>query len=126
MAADSFHHQVELALKRHPKVYDIDDFCEVVQQANLSKVNLIKMQLSQFFDFTDYTSKYKLQKLTSRIYLKDMICLYFKRGSNFFSYKTEFENDFIDLKDIFILKYVKGTLTKPQARETYRGISLDR
>lgn len=29
-AADSFHHQVELALKRKKKVYDFDDFCDVV------------------------------------------------------------------------------------------------
>ncbi|VEN39228.1 unnamed protein product [Callosobruchus maculatus] len=59
MAADAFHHQVELALKRKKKVYDFDDFCEVVQQANSAK-------------------------------------------------------------------YVKGTLTKPQARDKCRGISLDR
>lgn len=90
MAADSFHHQVELSLKRNPKVYDYDDFCNNVQQANSGKVNVIKMQLSQFFNFTDYTSKYKLQKLTDRIYLNNMICLYFKRGNFFFSYKTEF------------------------------------
>ncbi|CAH0552235.1 unnamed protein product [Brassicogethes aeneus] len=49
-----------------------------------------------------------------------------KRGNYFFSYKTDFENEFTDLKDIFIMKYVKGTLTKPQARNTCRGVSLDR
>ncbi|VEN33902.1 unnamed protein product [Callosobruchus maculatus] len=126
MAADAFHHQVELALKRKKKVYDFDDFCEVVQQANSAKVNVIKMQITQFFSFTDYTSKYKLQKLISRVYLKDIVCFHFSRGSYFFSYKTEFENEFIDLKDIFVMKYVKGTLTKPQARDKCRGISLDR
>nr|CAI5849885.1 unnamed protein product [Callosobruchus analis] len=126
MAADSFHHQVELSLKRKKKVYDFDDFCEVVERANSERVDVIKMQITQFFSFTDYTSKYKLQKLDARIYLKDMVCIHFKRGNHFFSYKTEIENEFIDSKDIFMKKYVNGTLTKPQARNICRGVSLDR
>nr|CAI5863597.1 unnamed protein product [Callosobruchus analis] len=126
MAADSFHHQVELSLKRKKKVYDFDDFCEVVERANSARVDVIKMQITQFFSFTDYTSKYKLQKLDARIYLKDMVCIHFKRGNHFFSYKTEIENEFIDSKDIFMKKYVNGTLTKPQARNICRGVSLDR
>lgn len=32
-----------------------------------------------------------------------MVCVYFKRGNKLFSYKTEFENEFIDLKDILLL-----------------------
>lgn len=126
MAADHFHHQVELSLKRRKKVYDFEDFCDVVSQANSSRVNVINMQISQFFNYTDYTSKYKLQKLASRVYLKDMVSLHFKRGNYFFSYKKKFESDFVDLRDIFILKYIKGTLTKPQLRNAYRGISLER
>nr|CAI5861903.1 unnamed protein product [Callosobruchus analis] len=126
MAADSFHHQVELSLKRKKKVYDFDDFCEVVERANSARVVVIKMQITQFFSFTDYTSKYKLQKLDARIYLKDMVCIHFKRGNHFVSYKTEIENEFIDSKDIFMKKYVNGTLTQPQARNICRGVSLDR
>nr|CAI5834174.1 unnamed protein product [Callosobruchus analis] len=61
------------------KVYDFEDFCEAVQQANSAKLNVSKM--------------------------------HFIRG--IFSYKTEFENDFIDLKDIFVMRYVKGALAKP-------------
>nr|CAI5849076.1 unnamed protein product [Callosobruchus analis] len=83
--------------------------------------------ISTFYAFfSDYTSKYKLQKLDARIYLKDMVCIHFKRGNHFFSYKTEIENEFIDSKDIFMKKYVNGTLTKPQARNICRGVSLDR
>nr|CAI5839646.1 unnamed protein product [Callosobruchus analis] len=42
MAADSFHHQVELSLKRKKKVCDFDDFCEVVERANSARVDVIK------------------------------------------------------------------------------------
>lgn len=61
MAADFFRHQTELSLKRKKQVYDFNDFADVVQKANSSKVNVINMQLNQFYDFIDYTSKYKLQ-----------------------------------------------------------------
>lgn len=126
MAADHFHHQVELSLKRRKKVYDFADFCDVVSQTNSSRVDVINMQLHQFFKYTDYTSKYKLQKLASRVYLKDMVSVCFKRGNFFFSYKNKIEDDFIELKDIFLMKYIKGMLTEPQVRNVHRGISLER
>lgn len=115
MAADAFHHQGELSLKKKNKVYDFGDFSDVVQKAKSSKVNVINMQINQFFDFIDYTSKYKLQKLSSKVYLKDIILLRFKRQNKYFSYKTSFSGEYKDVKDIFNAKYLKGSFLSPTA-----------
>jgi len=40
MSADSFHHQVELSLKKSGKVYDFNDFVSCVQDANSGKVTV--------------------------------------------------------------------------------------
>lgn len=50
MSADSFHHQVELSLKRNPKVFDFNDFKTAVQQSNSSKVDVIDMKIENFFE----------------------------------------------------------------------------
>lgn len=124
MAADSFHHQVELSLKRRNKVYDFDDFAEVVQAANKSRVEVLKM--TSFYSFTDYTSKYKLQKLSIKFYLKDVVSLQFRRNSKSFFYKTDFSDNFQESKEIFNNKFLKGSFAKPEKRTGYRGISKDR
>lgn len=124
MAADQFHHQVELSLKRKHKVYDFDDFSEAVQQANSSKVNVIKLQLSQCFSFTDITSKYRLHK--AKVYLRDIVCLFFQRGEKSIFYKNQFTDEYQELKDIFNMKYIKGSLPKPVTRTEYRGICAER
>nr|CAI5850497.1 unnamed protein product [Callosobruchus analis] len=95
---------------------------EIFVAADLQKVIMLpRLETFKEILFTPhYTSKYKLQKLDARIYLKDMVCIHFKRGNHFFSYKTEIENEFIDSKDIFMKKYDNGTLTKPQARNICR------
>jgi len=49
MSADSFHHQVELSLKRQKKTYDFEDFAKAVGAANKGNVNLKKMIYSDFF-----------------------------------------------------------------------------
>lgn len=126
LAADSFHHQVELSLKRKNKVYDFKDFIEAVQQANSAQVKVINMTVDDFYKFTDYTSKPKLQKLSPRVYLKNIVALQFKRGNKYFSYKGEFADNFEDLKDIYLQKYIKGTLSSPVPQTEHRGISEER
>lgn len=126
MAADSFHHQVELSLKRKNKVYDFDDFASVVKEANSSKVTVIEMQIGQFFKWMDHTSKYKLQRLATRVYLKDIVALSFKRGKKIFSFKTEFKNEFEEVKDIFSQKFLKGSLKRGEQRTICRGVNQER
>ncbi|KAG5888259.1 hypothetical protein JTB14_009058 [Gonioctena quinquepunctata] len=55
MSADSFHHQVEMSLKRYGKVYDFVDFKNAVQNANSSRV-VLEMTLEFFFEWQDLSS----------------------------------------------------------------------
>lgn len=126
MAADSFHHQVELSLKRKKRVYDFNDFVNVVKDANSSRVNVHVMQIQHFYEFSDYISKYKLQKLSNKIQLKDIVSFSFTRGSINFSYKTHYSNNFTVLdNDIFLSKY-KNRLTRPVPCQTEKGVTLER
>lgn len=126
MSSDAFHHQVELALKHKKKVYDFEDFAGVVQDSNSGRVKVIKMDLNNFYTFSDYTSKYKLQKLASRVYLKDIVALTFKRDQKHFYYKTAFPEPFKKMDTILNQKYIKGPWTEPIKRTQYRGITTER
>lgn len=66
MSADSFHHQVELALNRQAKTYDFHDFSTAVSSANRGKVHLIPMQHTDFYNWEDHTSQAKLKKAAQR------------------------------------------------------------
>ncbi|XP_050509131.1 uncharacterized protein LOC126886301 [Diabrotica virgifera virgifera] len=101
MAADSFHHQVEMSLIRMKKVYDFNDFIQAVSNANSSKVNVHSMKIGDFFKFTDYISKHKLKNMNPRVYLKDIVSLKFERGKKILSYKTNFESAYTDFINLF-------------------------
>lgn len=73
MSADSFHHQVELALKRQKKTYDFEDFACAVASANSGNVEVLKMVMTDFFKWEDHTSQAKLKKSEERTYLKDIV-----------------------------------------------------
>nr|XP_022902562.1 uncharacterized protein LOC111415230 isoform X2 [Onthophagus taurus] len=77
MLADAFHHQVEKSLKRMGKVLDFDDFKRAVNDANSSKVD---MSIKDFFDWKDFSSKYKIQRNNPKPYLQDMSHLVFREG----------------------------------------------
>uniref|UniRef100_A0A6P7FI53 Uncharacterized protein LOC114330444 n=1 Tax=Diabrotica virgifera virgifera TaxID=50390 RepID=A0A6P7FI53_DIAVI len=89
MAADSFHHQVEMSLKRMTKVYDFNDFIQAVSNANSSKVNVHSMKIGDFFKFTDYISKHKLKNMNPRFYLKDIVSLKSERGKKLYRIKLK-------------------------------------
>ncbi|KAK4874637.1 hypothetical protein RN001_013997 [Aquatica leii] len=126
MAADSFYHKVELSLKRKKRVCDFNDFVATVKAANSTKVDVHVMELNNFYEFIDYTSKYKLRKLTSKIYMKYIVAFFFKRDSTPFSYKKDFSNNFMEVNDdIFLSKY-KNRLNKPIPYHTKKGITLQR
>lgn len=80
MSADSFHHQVEKALRQMGKVYDFSDFVECVRATNSNK-NFVKvMEVSDFFNYQDFASQHKLKKNEPRVYLKDMMAVRFEKG----------------------------------------------
>ena len=49
MSADSFHHQVELSLKKKERVYDFDNFVDAVQKAQKSKTEVKIMSHLDFY-----------------------------------------------------------------------------
>ncbi|KAK9720024.1 hypothetical protein QE152_g22290 [Popillia japonica] len=125
MSADSLHHQVELQLKRKGKVYDFQDFKNCVQNAN-SKTKVIDMQLENFFDWKDFSPKFKLNKTNPKPYLQNMVHTIFKRGNKSMDYNTSFDGPSLTL-NFLIAKYVKvNNLPSPSQKQQLRGVSKQR
>lgn len=125
MSADAFHHQVELSLKKARKVFDFNDFKLAVLNSNSSKVEIKEMNIKDFYQWKDYSSKFKLQKITPKPYLKDMVHLNFRRGENVVYYKNEFSEEF-KLLNFLSAKEQKEGIKKPSLMTKQRGISLER
>lgn len=126
MSADAFHHQVEQALKRKKKVYDFQDFHTCVQTANSGNVEVIALELKNFFNWKDSTSQYTLNKINPRPYLHNMVQVEFKRGKTSLFYKHKFEDQEKIELNFLNANYQKRGLTKPNCKETARGISVTR
>ncbi|KAG5870477.1 hypothetical protein JTB14_006397 [Gonioctena quinquepunctata] len=112
MSADSFHHQVELSMKKSGNIYDFNDFHEAVQRANSGKVDVISMTPSHFSDWKDFSSQYKLKKTKPRAYLNNMVMASFTRGEHTFVYYNDFDG--VDHKLSFLQAQIeKRGITKP-------------
>ncbi|KAG5866621.1 hypothetical protein JTB14_035098 [Gonioctena quinquepunctata] len=123
MSADSFHHRVELAMKRMKnKIYDFDDFCEAVSSAG-KNVNTKKMTVDDFYEWQDYTTQYKLSRLSPRPYISEIVEVEVSRGSFDISYKTGFDNEPITAS-IIGAKFLKLDKLPPPTKKTVpAGIS---
>ncbi|KAK5641934.1 hypothetical protein RI129_010481 [Pyrocoelia pectoralis] len=88
MSADSFHHQVELSLKKQGKTYDFDDFADAVQKAQKCKVEIKKMSYVDFYKWKDLKSQAKLNKDPNRPYISDIVEIKATRGKFLLEYKT--------------------------------------
>ncbi|KAG5858346.1 hypothetical protein JTB14_029657 [Gonioctena quinquepunctata] len=126
MSADSFHHQVELSLKRNPKVFDFNDFKNAVQQSNSSKVDVIDMKIENFFEWQDLSSKYKLQRISPKPYLHDMVFVQFQRNKKSLWYKNKFSDEPLELNFLTAKYYSKSNIPKAAQRNRNRGISAER
>jgi len=121
MSADSFHHQAEQSLKKAGKVYDFGDFAECVQNANKGKVVVKEMQMSNYFEWIDASSSYKLSRAVTRPYLSDMVMVKAIRGSRHLLYKTAF-NEEDRLLNFLTARYLKSGISAPPCRTRPRGI----
>ena len=88
MSADSFHHQVEMALKKQKKTYDFNDFEYAVKSSNSGKVDVNVIDHTSFYSWKDFKSVQKLQK-QNRILLKDIVCIKAERGKFILNFKTK-------------------------------------
>lgn len=125
MSADSFHHQVEKSLKQTGKVLDFDDFKLCVKKSNSSKVEVFEMNLNDFFDFADFSSRFKMNKIIPKPYLTNFVEVQFKRGSKNLFYKTKFSGELIEL-NFLLAKPLKNDLPKPSPRLAPKGIEKER
>lgn len=92
MAADSFHHQVELSMKHSGKVCDFQDFVNCVKKANAGKVDVKEISGDDLFAWKDFTSKQKLKtRGDSMPYLKDIVKLTAERGKTSLMYSTNYD-----------------------------------
>ena len=118
MSADSFHKNVELAMKKMDKVYDFVDFIECVDAHGKSVV----MNVSDFYLWESGLSQGKASK-GSRPLLKDVSVVQFRRGSTQMYFKRRHDQEFFEETD-FLQKKVKKVISQmPKVQTEKRGIS---
>lgn len=124
MSADSFHHQVELAMKQYEKgsVCDFDDFVKCVQSCNSQRVVCKELGISDFADWPDWTSITKINNAVPRPYINKISKIKFVRGTKTMLYANGFEEDWIELD--FIMTKHQG-LNPPEMKTAPRGISRE-
>lgn len=107
MSADSFHHQVEKSMENLHNVYDLSDFREAALSANSRKVKVISMDFSDFSQWQDHSSQYKLKKKQPVVYLHDIVIVQAQRGKMSSQYANAYG---VPLKDLNFLntKVMKG------------------
>lgn len=71
---------MELSLKRQGKAYDFNDFVEAIQTANSGKVQVKTMNYSDFYEWVDGSSLYKINNTKPRPYLSDMAQVIAEKG----------------------------------------------
>lgn len=94
MSADSFHAAVERSIKRCPegKVLDFNEYVNVVE-SSCSGATVLKMNGSDFYKLKLKIPQSRLNKMKPRPFLKDMVNVWFERGSYSFSYNYVFEDE---------------------------------
>ena len=83
MSADSFHRQVEKSLKKMKKVYDFTYFKAAVQNANSDKVNVVELQMKDYFFWRDHSFLHKINRSHERSYVHDVVQVQAQNGSMF-------------------------------------------
>lgn len=124
MAADSFHHRVELSMQRMGnKLYDFEDFVKAVKNAS-PNTEVLALDLKHFFEWKDYSSQYKLSKTNPRPYLHDMVEVIFTRGLKTIKYRNDFLTDeYTELNFLSASITKRGILPHPQEKTKFIGIS---
>nr|CAI5842452.1 unnamed protein product [Callosobruchus analis] len=124
MSADHFHQKVEMSMKRAKKIFDFDDFVSCVAAANGGKTDVISMDIGQFYNWNDLSSKFKLKK--SNFYFKELVLAIFSRNNFNFKYKTAFEHEEYKVLDFLNNKATKNGAEKPTAGIRNRGVDESR
>lgn len=125
MSADSFHHQIELSMKKKGKVYDFPEFVSAVEGAR-NKVNVKVMDICDFYYFIDHTSvknrNFNHDK-TEKVYLTNIVQIEVNRGTTDLKYKTDYNDNFKILNNYLKVKAAKKGIPDPILCEKKNGIS---
>lgn len=78
-SADSFHHGCELKFKAMKRLWDFEDYLSCIEKAR-NKVRIKKMKHNDFYDWADWSLKYKLSNMKDRPYMRNMVHVRFVRG----------------------------------------------
>lgn len=113
-------------MKKKGKLYDFSDFEECVRKSNSKNVNVSSMKVGDFRDWKDYSSLSKINKISPRPYLKQMVQITATRGSFELKYKTRyFSDEEFDL-DFLVENVKKNGFPIPEPRTRHRGILQSR
>lgn len=127
MSCDSFHHQVELSLKHQGKTYDFNDFVTAVQSANKGKVVTKVMDISDFYNFPDFSSVTKRNSKrfnSEKVLLSNIVHIRAVRGSYHLDYKScVSSSEFLQLNFLKHDVYKKRAFPEPEQFTFPCGIS---
>lgn len=74
------------------KIYDFADFSHAVSTAG-KNVKPKEMTVQDFYDWEDYTTQYKLSRISPRPYISEMVEVEVNRGCFDLTYRTRFNKD---------------------------------
>ena len=84
MSADSFHHQVEAAMREKKNVYDFQEFVDCINKSGIA----VEMKPSDFIDYKKYLSA---AKDTEYPLLSNVVEVQFRKGFTKMFWKTSFD-----------------------------------
>ena len=126
MSADSFHHMVELSMKKKKIIPDWDNFHFSVLKAGKNVV-VKDMKCYDFFEYKNFYSQTKLNNKTmDRPILNDIVLVKFCRNNYKMKYKTDMQTDFFKEFDFLQNSIVRNGFPPYVFYENDRGLDKDR
>lgn len=124
MAADSFHHQVEMAMKHYGKIYDFHDFENCVKKSNSGKNEVKVLWINDIFKWKNFTCHYKLKQLgTAKPLLKDIVKITVERGQMFCKYAIDHDEPADKKLNFLQASVMKNGIPQPLPCESLRGVN---
>lgn len=122
MSADSFHHQVELSMKKRINVYDFNDFVDCVANATDTGATVKTMLASDFIQWKDHSSISKINRSNPRPYLSEISFIRTTRGQRTLIYRNGINTDNLQLNFLSAKAMANKISNKPLANGIERGI----
>jgi len=122
MSADSYHHQIEEAMRKMTSLHDFFDFLSCVECAQGGKAKVKEMAFSDFYEWADHSHRTKIKNH----HLRPMVAIEGTRGSFSLRYKTDHDGEYQVLNFLYAKSARKGGIPMPVSRSTPKGISAEK